>query len=1591
MPATEHDAPEVPRFTSFSTGVNDQMSTAQANETFKATAHEGQVIGSRGEKVAFGKKQLTVAYDQVAALQAEHKQLQKAEKEREAAWSPPEPADDDLSGVAPDKAVFVPSPALDEIAAELKKANDSLRKVVEASSDLYEDNSKFKVLMSDVNDRSLISRSVASTAVDRLVGLQTTAEEKFGIDENGKVIGLSVQADGAGVRSEYKFPGESESRTSYLDIDYSDPRIQRGLHDLQAMDYITGQIDRHAGNIFVDPQSGKVTGIDNDLSFPDLDRDEMFKRNKQLGDKVPAHLPNMMHEETARRIMAISPDSLRKTLEAVQDPNGEGKLDDYQIGCAVVRLEQLQQAIRDPQSVETGFKIVDQFDATTYQEAMAAQDYNGKWSVSCSSYLGTVKLEQLAVAQKVAENSPVHGLRGADTATQAEKDPVHAEYAKLLDHAKATLKSDPRVIADPGQQQQVVGLQRQIAEVKEKIGHYDRETARLEAAKPGAVFRSLASGGVAERKEFYSEKKIEALQKVADLERELDSALDTAVSADVRLELKVDAGKLAASKVAEMGAPAPALLSEPPPPSEIMEQVADARRQALNCVVVKLHQDIDAMSGYAAAMPQYATGQGQGLTQQLKKHLPAEVRDANQNVSNWAVKEFVEDGPNYKGGDIPINDRTLALRDKILEANEKLTAAYDQMNNVGNDLAQDYTQIDRISLLLSRNQQIDQKISDLKNQQAEIKEQVDALDPAALQLDSLKPDDQSLQKQLAQVNDALAAAKQFEGEKRSNLQALDKLVTQAANDIHVPKKAVDKPAHEQAANLASPDRSYVAMSEADIDKAISEHTTAQDFDPADVAAYWSVAGIVEKSALPKDQHHPANKSAIEIRLIETKGLTPLKQRIEAAEKKLEALEGTAGMQANDPQIVDQKAELDALYEDLDGLETRVDTLKSSLRTDSAKNRLAEINAQQKVLQEEASRPEDLNISSSSSAKGVSFANDVAKGDDHKHGPRQEHELKVTAALTAKALIGKVPAAGIAPAILQDKIKLSYGAAYQFEGAARVNDRGDDIRQKGAGERGISEREKAAVAAEMQPVIDQVNDLQKEIAKLEAQTPQTISAQLAADPSGVTDPQTRQDLEHALQKQAEAEATISECDAELADIDRKEPRALIAAVIKHGSVDKALENLEAEKARAEQRQTVASAAKDVILEKAIPVKLQENQAVVKDLAAQQNKLLQDFHDNTQAVAASIKPDRAVGENVILAHDKLEADLLAVDAQLAEFDQAEAKLQTEVAALEQHQADLKQTTKAILKANPQHIANDETRQAMRQAPDQETQAALFEQLRNREELETALQKQDSAAARLQHCEKQLQKLDSPGIGDRLKAVAQHGGVKQAREHYQNEIAKAQQSHSAAGAEIDHLLDKAADTALAKDPVAVQLDKEIQDLRQQQSQLIQKNQGPKQALLKQKDEMVQQALSESQARTEGMLERTPEKSSLKQGADKNQVNRGTVDNEAKKQANKASLAPSARDVQMTPSVDQAAGADQKPQLSRSNSVRDMMKANGIVINNPIKQIDNQIKAEKKEPTTGVSTAKPKPPTVGQSSLIAPAAPANRTGGNASGLGMH
>ena len=206
------------------------------------------------------------------------------------------------------------------------------------------------------DDGGLITRQVASYRADQLLGLNALSEEKYGKDEQGKVVGISIQADGSNVL--YK--------KSVLQVDCTSSAVQRGLSDLQVSDFISGQMDRNPANIFVDPETGKVTGIDNDLAFPEVSPDQI-----EDGAQLYLGMPRMMHEETRDKILRTKPEDLRRILSEPPPDPGPKPLSQSAIDGAVNRLIALQTELRKPNS---SIKVVKAFDHTTYQQAMTEQE-----------------------------------------------------------------------------------------------------------------------------------------------------------------------------------------------------------------------------------------------------------------------------------------------------------------------------------------------------------------------------------------------------------------------------------------------------------------------------------------------------------------------------------------------------------------------------------------------------------------------------------------------------------------------------------------------------------------------------------------------------------------------------------------------------------------------------------------------------------------------------------------------------------------------------------------------------------------------------------------------------------------------------------------------------------------------------------------------------------------------------------------------------------------------------------------------------------------------------------------------------------------
>lgn len=162
-----------------------------------------------------------------------------------------------------------------------------------------------------IEDPQTANRNLATLAYAEHLGLDVIADTRLGV--------LSVGQESA------KLGLVMERAAGVAAIDANPSVFNRGdvakeVTRLQLLDHLTGQVDRHAGNYFIDAgscHSAKVTGIDNDQAFgKNLSKPDGFKYGKDsahIGYRGTG-LPPAVDRKTANAINAISSDDIRQML-----------------------------------------------------------------------------------------------------------------------------------------------------------------------------------------------------------------------------------------------------------------------------------------------------------------------------------------------------------------------------------------------------------------------------------------------------------------------------------------------------------------------------------------------------------------------------------------------------------------------------------------------------------------------------------------------------------------------------------------------------------------------------------------------------------------------------------------------------------------------------------------------------------------------------------------------------------------------------------------------------------------------------------------------------------------------------------------------------------------------------------------------------------------------------------------------------------------------------------------------------------------------------------------------------------------------------
>jgi hypothetical protein len=242
----------------------------------------------------------------------------------------------------------------------------------------------------DANDPHMSARAVASSRLDKGLGINVLSEDVFA-KHDGKVGVTSAKVEGEamrgmlyekdvtgqinrmyGERAPQKIREMQDNQTQRIDkenltvknfsgfefgdVDFKNSEVQKGLSNLQLMDYLTGQVDRHEGNIFVG-ENGKVTGIDNDMAF-----------GKESAEGVGKNqgMPQLVDAEVGLKILNTSEEEIRAML-TMRKGDMEG-LDESEIEAAIRRFDELKAHV---DNLYMNDQLIYEWNDETYERAVA--------------------------------------------------------------------------------------------------------------------------------------------------------------------------------------------------------------------------------------------------------------------------------------------------------------------------------------------------------------------------------------------------------------------------------------------------------------------------------------------------------------------------------------------------------------------------------------------------------------------------------------------------------------------------------------------------------------------------------------------------------------------------------------------------------------------------------------------------------------------------------------------------------------------------------------------------------------------------------------------------------------------------------------------------------------------------------------------------------------------------------------------------------------------------------------------------------------------------------------------------------------------
>jgi hypothetical protein len=163
-------------------------------------------------------------------------------------------------------------------------------------------------------------KAVATSRIDKLLNAGVAADTRLAYKNKGgkKVLGsFQTRAQGENfAKLDERDDIVLDETTNPAQLSLADPNLQRQWSKLNILDALTGQLDRHGGNLFAKlNQQGNVeslTAIDHDMSFPSKGFQDPSDRER---GRPWTGLPQNIDKEIVDMVMALEPGDLRLVLK----------------------------------------------------------------------------------------------------------------------------------------------------------------------------------------------------------------------------------------------------------------------------------------------------------------------------------------------------------------------------------------------------------------------------------------------------------------------------------------------------------------------------------------------------------------------------------------------------------------------------------------------------------------------------------------------------------------------------------------------------------------------------------------------------------------------------------------------------------------------------------------------------------------------------------------------------------------------------------------------------------------------------------------------------------------------------------------------------------------------------------------------------------------------------------------------------------------------------------------------------------------------------------------------------------------------------